>query len=134
MILSRQYHSICPRLYPLADFSLIDNSCKYAEIQENLKDLKTTKAESGTVIELYPPKSGGIFTKETIRHSSLINEEEQKVIDGILSINAETIANSDLLNGLDIDSIKPEKTFKNEPEIFFLGTISMKPTGTRSAS
>jgi hypothetical protein len=125
---------ICPRLYPLAEFKLVDNSSKYSEIQDNLKELRTTQANSGTIIELYPPKSSGIFTNDVISSSNLINEEEQKVIDSILLQNAEAIASSDLLNGLDINSIKPEKKFKNEPEIFFLGTISMKPTGSRSAS
>lgn len=135
MILSRQYQNVCPRLYPLASLNLIDHrKNNLAKIEENLKEFKTTFAESGINIELYPPKSSGTFTHEVIKQSHLENEEEQKVIDKILDKNEEKKSSSEILKNFDIENIIPEKKFKNEPEILFCGTISMKPTSSRCAS
>lgn len=135
MILSRQYHSICPRLYPLAPLNLIDyNQNNLSVIEDNLKEFNVIFAESGLNIQLYPEKSSGVFNHEVIKHSHLENEEESKIIEEILLKNEEKKSNSEILKNLEIENIIPEKKFKNEPEILFCGTISMKPTGSRCAS
>ena len=57
------------------------------------------------------------------------------MIDDLESkLNSDIIPNSIYYKDLDVQSIVPEVVFKNEPEIFFVGTISMKPTGNRCAS
>jgi len=135
MTLSNQYHQICPRLYPLATLNLLDfNTMNYPQVEENLKDFKITFAKSGLNIELYPAKSSGIFESDVITPQNLQNEEDLKNTEFLLAKNEEIVQNSTLLKDLDINNVYPEVKFKNEPEVFFLGTISMKPTGTRSAS
>lgn len=70
-----------------------------------------------------------------ITDSTYLNAEQQTIIDDLeLKFNSEIVPNSIHYKDLDINKIVPETTFKNEPEILFAGTISMKPTGSRCAS
>ncbi|CAI2384760.1 unnamed protein product [Moneuplotes crassus] len=135
MNLSLKYHTICSRLYPLAAFNLIDfYKANYHKVEDSLKEFDVIMAESGLRVELYPAKSAGVFYDDVIKPEHMEDEEEKKITEGILTQNEETKANSEFLKDLDIDAIIPEKKFKNEPEILFCGTISMKPTGSRCAS
>lgn len=70
MILSRQYNTVCPRLYPLQSLNLID----YQKLNSHLigdvfKDFNFFIAEPGLNIELYPAKCAGVFDTDVIHHS-----------------------------------------------------------------
>ncbi|CAI2384764.1 unnamed protein product [Moneuplotes crassus] len=135
MALAKQYQSICPRLYPLAPDNLIDfKEQNFHCVEEELKEFDIIFSEAGLRIELYPAKCAGVFNEDVITNKFLINEEEQKVIETISAMNQDARSTSEYLNSIDLANIIPEKTFTNEPEILFCGTISMKPTGTRCSS
>lgn len=135
MKLSRQYNTVCSRLYPLSPLNLIDYQKMNAHLVEDvLKDFNVSIAESGLNIELYPAKCAGVYDTDVITHHTYCNPEDQTLLDDIDSKTSEVLQNSELLKDTDINTIVPEVSFNNEPELFFMGTISMKPTGSRSAS
>lgn len=87
------------------------------------------------IFELFPDKWAGVIETEMITESTYLNAEQQTLIDDLENkLNSEIIPNSIHYKDLDVANIVPEKVFENEPEIFFVGTISMKPTGNRWAS
>jgi hypothetical protein len=135
MILSRQYNTVCPRLYPLAAPNLIDYKEKNMHIiEKHLEGLNFTISEPGVRHELYPAKCAGVFEEDMITHETFTNPEEVKLLAEIQEKTTSVFQTNENLKDVDFHTIEPTKVFKNEPEIFFTGTISMKPTGSRCAS
>jgi len=98
MILSRQYHTACPRLFPLAPTNLVDYKEMNFHILLNFdKGIKFTVSEPGMRIELYPSKCAGVFTDDVITHQTFTNEEEEKLLQQIQETAAE-ITQSKFMN------------------------------------
>ena len=70
----------------------------------------------------------GPSSTEVITHDHLWNDVEKSyIVDLKDRIAKKVVPASEHLKDVDINTIMPEKTFSNEPEFLFLGTISMKP-------
>ena len=54
-----------------------------------MNDLDVELSESGLIIELYPPKSAGVFRNEVITDDTFNSSEELKILEGICEGNQE---------------------------------------------
>lgn len=77
---------------------------------------------------LYPKSQFGIDTSDSITYESLYNESEAQNLKSLSDqVQNSTIPKSTYYKDFDHATFIPSKKFKNEPELIFFGTISMKP-------
>jgi hypothetical protein len=92
------------------------------------------KSESGLVYNLYPQTSAGPVTQEVVTSQDLLDSAEEEAHTEMKSFINTFKTENDYLKDVNIDTMVSEVSYKNEPEILFMGTMSMKPTQYRGAS
>lgn len=150
---------ICPRLFPMAETrERIDASCSeadqmYAKIADKFKDM--ARSQSGLTYDLFPLKSQKMhYGDPTVKDEAKKRADDLKAEDNTKKMFLEKVhasieekssgnaefkeffeKNMDMLNnrgGSPYFGTSEEST--DEPQIFFLGTASMKPGQYRGAS
>lgn len=135
--LALTYQSWWERLYPIAEKVDFDYKSLYInEISENLKNFNYILSESELKCTLFPESKTNMFNYTEVKsNGSIFNDALRQKREFIKSEVVKKAQDSnEELKDFDIDNYLPERKFKNEPEILFLGTISMKPGLQRSAS
>ena len=137
---SNRVQQACPSLIPLSPMAVraYEQETKQT-LGDYLQDLTYINAQMGLSYNLYPLISQGPELSHVITMKEINNEIEQQMKIEINQtvksmIELQRVKDKDQFKYEDIFNIKEEEIDPSEPSIFFLGTISMKPTQYRSAS
>ena len=133
--LANKYKTVCPKLFPIQFPEKYDNKDRIPEsIKDNLSNFNYVLAQNSMQYPLYPEERQIFSYRGILKHTKDLDDLKVTLDTMRNHVQNEIIPKSYYLNKFDYDKIVPEKKFKNEPEILFLGTCSTKPNIFKSSS